>query len=136
MGFPKAKANIILTDAFKVGNTIQLLTSIDTDAESYIKMSGAGCEPYVIKDGDFKAVDATIINQKNLLLFLAEADLGIATGFAVFNGGTLQYFGELVEAKTVSLNTVPVFKRQATGEGIKVTLDVVSVAAVDVQEST
>lgn len=136
MGFPKAKANSILTEAFKVGNTIQLLTAIDTNAESYTKMTGPGCEPYVIKDGDFKTVDATITNQKNLLLFLAEADLGIATGFAVFNGGTLQYFGELVEAKTVRLNTVPVFKRQATGEGIKVTLDVVEANAMSEMEGT
>lgn len=37
MGFPKAHATTILSDVFKVGNTIALLTAVNTETDAYGK---------------------------------------------------------------------------------------------------
>lgn len=37
MGFPKTKATAILSSVFKVGNTIALLTAVNTETDAYGK---------------------------------------------------------------------------------------------------
>jgi hypothetical protein len=73
-----------------------------------------------------------------VLFGLAEGDWGTVAGIAVFSGSTLQYLANLEEAKRITENTVPVFKKYdaSAGEGIRVTLDVVSSAAASVTETT
>ena len=68
----------------------------------------------------------------------AEGGWGTIVGLAVFAGSSCIYLGELTEAKSVTKDTVPVFKKynEAAGEGIKVTLDVVSVAGASVTETS
>lgn len=136
MGFPKTKATSILADVFKANNTIALLTAVNTKADTYTEASGAGYKRYTIKSGDFAVNAGVATTDQHILYGLAEGSWGTIVGIAVFSGSTLQYLGELTPAKEVGGNTVPVFKKYADGEGIQVTLDVVTAAAVDVTETS
>lgn len=140
MGFPKTKATSILSDVFKANNTIALLTAVDTTADTYTEASGTGYKRYTIKSGDFAVSGGVATTAQHILYGLAESSWGTITGIAVFSGSTLQYLGELTQAKTVGENTVPVFKKYAVVDGvtvgIRVSLDVVTTAAVDVTETS
>lgn len=136
MGFPKVKATSILSDVFKANNTIALLTAVDTTNDTYTEASGTGYQRYTIKSGDFTVNSGVATTAQHILFGLAESNWGTIAGIAVFSGSTLQYLGELTPAKEVGANTVPVFKKYADGEGIRVTLDVVTTAAVDVTGTT
>ena len=140
MGFPKTKATSILSDVFKTGNTIALLTAVNTETDTYTEASGAGYARYTIKSGDFAISNGVATTNQHILYGLAEASWGEIKGFAIFSGSTLQYLGELLESKPVGENTVPVFKKYAVvdgvTEGIKVTLDVVTEATTTVTEGS
>ena len=139
MGFPKTYATTILSNVFKAGNTIALLSSINGD--SYSEVSGTGYARYTIKAGDFITIDGVTTTNQHILFGLAEGDgWGTAVGFAVFGSGALMYLGELTNPKPIGPNNVPVFKKYAVvdgvTEGIKVTLDVKSEATATVNETT
>lgn len=136
MGFPKTKATSILSDVFKANNTIALLTAVNTEADTYTEATGTGYKRYTIKSGDFAVSGGVATTAQHILYGLAESSWGTIAGIAVFSGTTLQYLGELTPAKAVGENTVPVFKKYADGEGIRVSLDVVTAAAVDVTETS
>ena len=136
MGFPKTKATSILADVFKANNTIALLTAVNAKGDTYTEASGTGYKRYTIKSGDFTVSGGVATTAQHILYGLAEGSWGTIAGIAVFSGSTLQYLGELTQAKAVGENTVPVFKKYADGEGIRVSLDVVTAAAVDVTETS
>lgn len=125
MGFSKGKATGILSGVFKAGNRLALFTAVDTAGEAYTEVSGAGYGRYTIQSGDFSSENGVTVTAKHILFGLAEGDWGTVVGFGVFEGDTLQYLGELTEGKSVGRDTVPVFKKYAAGEGIRVTLDAV-----------
>lgn len=134
MGFPKTKATAILASAFKAGNTIAMLTAVDTENDTYTEASGDGYKRYTIKSGDFVTNNGITTTAAHILYGLAEGSWGTAVGIAVHNGSSLEYLGELKEQKPIPANTVPVFKiyNEEKGEGLKVTLDVVTAASVSV----
>ena len=122
------RANSILTDIFKAGNTIALSTTDPNTA--FTKPSAPSYAPYTIKSGDFEAADSAITTKNHLLYGLAEESWGTIVAFGVYSGSSLIYWGLLTNPVTVDLDTVPVFKiyNEAKGEGIKVTLDVATAA--------
>ena len=143
MGFPKTHATSILNNVFKVGNKIALLSAVDTDADTYAKVSGTGYADYTIQTGDFTTTSGVTTTARHILFGLAEGEggWGTAVGFAVYSGtsltsSTLLYLGKLVESKPIGKDTVPVFKKYAVvdgvKEGIRVTLDVVDESSVNV----
>ena len=138
MGFPKSHATTILADVFKQGNTMALLTAVDTENDTYTEASGLGYARYTLKSGDFTWSMGVATTAQHILYGLAEGSWGNIVGFAIFGGGTLKYLAELKEAKNVSADKVPVFKKYnaATGDGIRVTLDVVTAASMSVTETT
>lgn len=138
MGFPKTKASAILSSVFKSGNKIALLTSINTSTDAYTKASGTGYQDYTIKEGDFVTSNGVTTTAKHILFGLAEGSWGTVVGIAVFAGSSLEYLGELKSSKAVGANTVPVFKayNEGTGEGLKITLDVVSSGTMNVNETS
>lgn len=137
MGFPKAHSTTILSDVFKAGNTLALLTAVDTEKDTYTEASGDGYKRYTIRSGDFTTSQGVTTTAQHILYGLAEGDWGTIAGIAVFGGSTLKYLAELKSPKPVRDNTVPVFKKydEAAGEGIKVTLDVESSVNASVNET-
>lgn len=137
MGFPKAYASTLLSNVFKSGNKIALLTAVDTTADTYTEASGKGYARYTITTNDFSTSGGVTTTAQHILYGLAEESWGTITGIAVF-GNSLLYLAELEEPKAVGKDTVPVFKKYnaENGEGIKVTLDVVSSATASVTETT
>lgn len=136
MGFTRAKATSILSDVFKSGNKLALLTAVDPANDSYTEVSGDGYARYTIQNGDFSTSAGVTTTAQHILFGLAEGSWGTVVGFAVFSGTSLLYLGELMEAKAVGANTVPVFKKYADGEGIRVSLDAVEEAAAAVNEAS
>ena len=127
MGIAKSQFAQILTNIFKSGNTIHLFKTMPdpvTEAGG-VKVSGTGYTGYTIKDGDFSVSGSQATSAKNMLMYLCEATggHGIATGFGIYDGGSLLYFGEFEEPMTIGYNTVPTIKRyNGAGEGVRVTL--------------
>lgn len=126
------RANSILSDIFASGNKIALST---TDPNSkFTEPSASTYTRYEIKSGDFTASEGAITNAQHLLYGLCDdaAGWGEIVAFGIYSGTTLIYWGMLEEPKTVTYNTVPVFKKfnESAGEGIRVTLDVVSASTV------
>lgn len=138
MGFPKVKSTAILAGVFKAGNKIALLTAVNTSNDTYTKASGTGYQDYTIQDGDFVTQNGITTTARHILFGLAEGSWGTAVGIAVFAGSSLEYLGELKQAKAIGANTVPVFKmyNEAKGEGLKITLDVVTAASMNVTETS
>lgn len=136
MGFTKTKATSILSEVFSSGNKIALLTAVNTETDTYTEASGSGYARYTIQSGDFRVSNGVATTDKHLLYGLADEEGGWGTikGLAVFSGSSCIYLGELTQEKPVGKDTVPVFKKynESAGEGIKVTLDVVSVAGASV----
>lgn len=136
MGFSKENVNSFLQDAFAAGNTLELLSAVDVANETYTKLSGNGYKTYEIKSGDFVALDGELTSQKNILLFLAERDVGTASGIATFKDGRLCYIGA-IDPVAITVNTVPVIRTysESDGWGIKVTLEVVETASVSTADA-
>lgn len=146
MGFPKAYATTILSNVFKAGNHIALLTAVNTASDSYTEASGASYRRYAIKgagsgrNADFTTNKGVTTSTETILFGLAEESWGTIVGIAIFTGltgGTPLYLAELKKPKTVDENTVPVFKKynESKEEGIKVTLDVESSVNASVNET-
>lgn len=141
MGFTKVKATTILSGTFKAGNKLALLTAVDTENDTYTEVAGTGYARYTIQTGDFTTSNGVTTTAQHILFGLAEGDWAVGdtkvVGIAVFtSGGSLEYLGELAEAKEVGINTVPVFKKYADGEGVRITLDVVTSASVNVTDAS
>lgn len=138
MGFPKVKATSILSNVFKANNKIALLTAVDTKNDTYTKASGVGYQDYTIQSGDFATADGITTTARHIFFGLAEGSWGTAVGIAVFAGSSLEYLGELKQAKAIGPNTVPVFKayNEGSGEGLRITLDVVTAASMNVNEAS
>lgn len=138
MGFPKAHSTTILSDVFKAGNTLALLTAVDTEKDTYTEASGDGYKRYTIRSGDFTTSQGVTTTAQHILYGLAEGNWGTIVGFAVFSSSTIKYLAPLVNSKEVYANTVPVIKKydEAKGDGIKITLDVVTSAAASVIETS
>lgn len=139
MGFTKSYATTILNNVFKQGNTIALLTSVDTKNDTYTKCSGKSYKDYTIQNGDFDTNDGITTTKRNILFGLAEEDWGTCVGIAVFGGGLL-YLAALSEPKVIGQDTVPVFRAyaEASGstpqKGLKITLDVVTSGTMSVND--
>ena len=140
MGFTKNHATSILSNVFKAGNTIALLTAVNTATDTYTKCSGTGYKDYTILSGDFVTDKGVTTTGRNILFGLAESSWGTCVGIAVFSGGGLLYLAPLSESKAIAKDTVPVFRTyaEASGsepqKGLKITLDVVTSGTVSVND--
>ena len=140
MGFTKSYATTILSNVFKSGNTIALLTAVNTASDTYTKCSGAGYKDYTIQAGDFTTTNGITTTARNILYGLAEDAWGTCVGIGVFSGGSLLYLAALSESKVIGKDTVPVFRAyaEASGstpqKGLKITLDVVTSGTMSVND--
>ena len=140
MGFPKSYASTILGNVFKAGNTIALLSAVNTENDTYTKCSGDGYKDYTILNGDFTIANGIVTTARNILYGLAEGGWGTCVGIAVFGGSSLLYLAELSESKPIGKDTVPVFRTYAAASGstpqrgLKITLDVVTTGTMSVND--
>lgn len=139
MGFPKGYATTILSNVFKAGNTIALLSAVNTKDDTYVKCSGAGYKDYTIQTNDFVTKEGVTTTNRNILFGLAESSWGTCVGIAVFGSGLL-YLAELNEPKPIGEDTVPVFRTYADAtatepqKGLKITLDVETTGTMSVND--
>ena len=129
MGIAKSQFNNILNDIFKVGNKIDLFSTMpNASTESgAVKISGAGYESHIIESGDFSVNSGSVQSSSNMMFYLCENQVGhgVAKGFGVYSkdDNQLLYFGEFETPMTIAYNTIPTIKRyNGSGEGIKITM--------------
>ena len=137
MGFSKQHASSVLSSVFAVGNKIALLSAVNTETDAYTEMSGTGYARYSIKSGEFTTSNGITTTAQNILYGLAESAWGTCKGIGVFtSSGSLLYLAELKEDKPISKDTVPVFKKHNAdnGDGLRITLDVVTTGTVSVND--
>mgnify|MGYP006988384032 CR=1 FL=1 len=134
MAIAKALFNGILTDVFKVGNKIDLFSVMPTEGNEsgYTKISGTGYESYEIQSGDFNVSGGVATSNRNMMLYLCDdqSGHGVATGFGVFSGNSLLYYGEFQKPMTISYNSVPTIKKYdlRKNEGVRVAVTSTEVA--------
>lgn len=128
MGIATNKFQTILTDIFKTGNVIKLLS----DASSEANVTVLAGKTHTIESGDFVVSGNIAKSNQNMLFYLYEgAEAITATGFGVYNGSYLQYFGEFETPMVIEYNDVPTIKAYDAdkGEGIYIKLTSVEVSS-------
>ena len=137
MGFSKQHATSVLSNVFAVGNKIALLSAVNTETDAYTEMSGTGYARYSIKSGEFTTSNGITTTAQHILFGLAESAWGTCKGIAVFaSNGSLLYLAPLKEDKQIGKDTVPVFKKYnaSNGDGLRITLDVVTAGTMSVND--
>lgn len=126
MGIAKAQFKSILSNIFKVGNTIKLFSSMPDETT---ETGGATIgQSYTIQSGDFtiSSDGSEAYSTRNMMIYLCETSGGDgrAYGFGIYSGSSMLYFGEFSESMPISYNSVPTIKKYdaSIGEGVKVTL--------------
>ena len=125
MGIARAQFNDILGSIFTAGNTIQLFSTVPSEATESGGVTISSIPAYRIQEGDFSCAGGVVTSAKNIMLCLYENSSPVTCrGFGVFGTSGMLYFGSFTSPIEIGYNDVPAIKRynDSKGEGIRITI--------------